>query len=270
MDGGGLIPQASNTGITATLMQAPAASTAAPAAVMPAPAVAGAPTMANVVRVAISDPQKQGEGMSAYISYKVASEVRLARRVGTCGLPVPPPCAHGGCGQATASATTEPCPLPRRTQFTTKLPGLTQTSFSVIRRFSDFEWVREALRTAMPYLAIPALPEKQAIGRLNTEFVDVRHRALQRWMDRVVAHPELAASEPLVKFLTMPAEAFAAMREAAHSTAAVVTGAAVAAGTGVFKFLKGAATTISAAVAEARGTATAGAGSTRSVCKWCL
>jgi len=40
----------------------------------PATSAGGSP----VVRVAISDPQKQGEGMSAYISYKVAAEVSLA------------------------------------------------------------------------------------------------------------------------------------------------------------------------------------------------
>lgn len=31
-------------------------------------------------RISISDPQKQGEGMSAFISYKVHTEVRAAAR----------------------------------------------------------------------------------------------------------------------------------------------------------------------------------------------
>ncbi len=72
--------------------------------------------------------------------------------------------------------------------------GLDSTSYNVIRRFSDFVWLRGQLRDAFPYLIIPSLPEKQQIGRFNTDFVDVRHRALQRWVDRIARHPELTAT----------------------------------------------------------------------------
>jgi len=38
-----------------------------------------AATTGPAARISISDPQKQGEGMSAFISYKVHTEVRAAR-----------------------------------------------------------------------------------------------------------------------------------------------------------------------------------------------
>jgi hypothetical protein len=91
--------------------------------------------------------------------------------------------------------------------------GLDSTSYTVIRRFNDFDWLRRQLRSTLPYLFVPALPEKQNIGRFNQarvplvfrcpfiimeyfmqDFVDIRHRALQRWMERVTAHPSMATA----------------------------------------------------------------------------
>lgn len=79
-------------------------------------------------------------------------------------------------------------------QVSERVPGLDATSYSVIRRFSDFVWLRGQFRELFPYLIVPALPEKQQLGRFNTDFVDVRHRALQRWVDRIATHPELIAT----------------------------------------------------------------------------
>ncbi len=53
------------------------------------------------------------------------------------------------------------------------------TTYTVIRRFSDFVWLRTTLRETHAHLLVPALPEKQALGRLNQDFVDIRFRALQ-------------------------------------------------------------------------------------------
>lgn len=138
--------------------------------------------------------------------------------------------------------------------------GVTQTSFTVIRRFSDFVWLREQLHTAFPYMLVPALPEKQAIGRLNVDFVDTRHRALQRFVDRLAAHPDLSQCDPLTKFLTLPDAQFTAMRDAQRSASAVVSSAAAAAGSGVMRFLRATGTAISYAVDSAKGSGTGAAG----------
>lgn len=72
--------------------------------------------------------------------------------------------------------------------------GLEAMTYTVVRRFNDFVWLRNQLREALPYLIIPSLPEKQQIGRFNTDFVDVRHRALQRWADRISTHAEITTT----------------------------------------------------------------------------
>lgn len=63
-----------------------------------------------------------------------------------------------------------------------------------MRRFSDFAWLKDQLREAYPFLIIPALPEKQQLGRFSPDFVEMRLRALQRWVERVVSHPELSST----------------------------------------------------------------------------
>jgi sorting nexin-1/2 len=106
-------------------------------------------------RISVSDPQKIGEGYSAYVSYKLTSSL------------------------------------------SEKIPGLDSQVYSVIRRFNDFSWLRSQIRDALPYLIVPALPEKQQIGRFSEDFIAVRHRALQRWVDRISVHPEITSTGKL-------------------------------------------------------------------------
>lgn len=89
-----------------------------------------------------------------------------------------------------------PAPLPRLppAQLAEREASLDALSYTTLRRFSDFAWLRAQLREIFPYLIVPALPDKQQLGRFGAEFVDMRQRALQRWIERVAAHPELSAS----------------------------------------------------------------------------
>lgn len=48
---------------------------------------------------------------------------------------------------------------------------------------------------------LPPLPEKQTLGRLMANFVDARRRSLERYLSRIIAHPELSSSHILVIFL---------------------------------------------------------------------
>lgn len=48
---------------------------------------------------------------------------------------------------------------------------------------------------------MPPLPEKQAVGRFSTEFIESRRRGLEKFMVRVLKHPTLLNSEVLVTFL---------------------------------------------------------------------
>lgn len=148
------------------------------------------------VKIIVTDPQKIGEGMSSYVSYKVAST------------------------------------------FAERPAGADNTSYTVVRRFNDFLWLRHQLRDTMPYLIVPSLPEKQQLGRFNAEFIDVRHRALQRFMQRISAHRDMALADATIKFLTLPHEALTALREASSSAGATVRAAAGATVRGFNKVVK--------------------------------
>ena len=161
------------------------------------------------VTVVISEPQKLGDGLQAYISYKV-----------TATFAEPP-------------------------------PGSENNTFTVIRRFSDFVWLRGALRDTVPWAIVPCLPEKQQLGRFNNDFVEIRLRALQRWSDKVTASQELAASDPLKKFLTLPYDALAALRDGSRGE--MVKSVVAESRTRVMKLLKTATTTITTTIAEVRG-----------------
>lgn len=186
-------------------------------------ATAGAANKA--VSIIISEPQKLGDGLQAYISYKV-----------TATFAEPP-------------------------------PGLDTSTFTVIRRFSDFVWLRGALRDTVPWAIVPCLPEKQQLGRFSPDFVEIRLRALQRWMDKVAASGELATSDPLKKFVTMPYDALAALRDGTRGE--MVKSVVAESRTRVMKLLKTASTTISTTIAEVRGgsggvsSASAGGGYTK-------
>lgn len=76
------------------------------------------------------------------------------------------------------------------------LPG-----FEVLRRYSDFTWLREEL--AQWYgdeSVIPPLPRKQFLGRFNETFLDARMHALEHFIAIIVVHPVLHKAEPTQTF----------------------------------------------------------------------
>jgi len=48
---------------------------------------------------------------------------------------------------------------------------------------------------------VPAVPEKQVLGKFSSDFVESRRRALERFLMRIAAHPELGSNENFVLFL---------------------------------------------------------------------
>ena len=72
---------------------------------------------------------------------------------------------------------------------------------SVLRRYSDFLWLYERLHVERSGAIVPHLPEKQAVSRFSPEFVEDRRRCLEKFLRRVVLHPELWDSTCLSTFL---------------------------------------------------------------------
>jgi sorting nexin-1/2 len=115
------------------------------------------------MEIYVCDPQKLGEGLHSYMSYKINTRVHN----------------HDN---------------------DDKLRRFQKES-SMIRRYNDFVWLHQQLEKEYPGLIIPHLPEKLAVGRFSEEFVKRRQRALEQFLNRTAAHTELVQSEDFRLFL---------------------------------------------------------------------
>ncbi|XXG88462.1 hypothetical protein AAC387_Pa12g0669 [Persea americana] len=117
------------------------------------------PSSQSFLSVSVTDPVKLGNGVQAYISYRVITK--------------------------------------------TNLPEYQGPEKIVIRRYSDFVWLRDRLAEKYKGIFIPPLPEKSAVEkfRFSVEFIEMRRQALDVFVNRIASHPELKQSEDLRTFL---------------------------------------------------------------------
>ncbi|KAG5003200.1 hypothetical protein AAZX31_10G070100 [Glycine max] len=124
--------------------------------------------------VSVTDPVKLGNGVQAYISYRVITK--------------------------------------------TNFPEYQGPEKIVIRRYSDFVWLRDRLFEKYKGIFIPPLPEKSAVEkfRFSAEFIEMRRQALDVFVNRIASHHELKQSEDLRLFLQAEEETMERLRS--HET----------------------------------------------------
>ncbi|KAH0861470.1 hypothetical protein HID58_089731 [Brassica napus] len=117
------------------------------------------PSSQPYLSASVTDPVKLGNGVQAYISYRVITK--------------------------------------------TNLPEYQGPEKIVIRRYSDFVWLRDRLFEKYKGVFVPPLPEKSAVEkfRFSAEFIEMRRAALDIFVNRIASHPELQQSEDLRTFL---------------------------------------------------------------------
>ncbi|GFZ09225.1 sorting nexin 1 [Actinidia rufa] len=117
------------------------------------------PSLQPFLSVSVTDPAKMGNGVQAYISYKVITK--------------------------------------------TNLPEYQGSEKIVIRRYTDFIWLRDRLFEKYKGIFIPPLPEKSTVEkyRFSAEFIEMRRQALDIFVNRIASHHELQQSEDLRTFL---------------------------------------------------------------------
>ncbi|KAE8443769.1 hypothetical protein EG329_001363 [Mollisiaceae sp. DMI_Dod_QoI] len=76
-----------------------------------------------------------------------------------------------------------------------------QPEFAVSRRYRDFLWLYNSLHANNPGIVVPPPPEKQAVGRFDSNFVESRRAALERMLNKTAAHPTLQHDADLKLFL---------------------------------------------------------------------
>lgn len=113
----------------------------------------------------MGDPQKVGDPISAHIVYTVHTRV--------CGIAL--------------------CKIPSHCAFQTTSPAFSKSSFSVLRRYSDFLWLYETLSANNPGVIVPPVPEKNPfnVSRFEADFVESRRLGLNKCVQKIANHPVL-------------------------------------------------------------------------------
>ncbi|KAI8819343.1 PX domain-containing protein [Fimicolochytrium jonesii] len=82
----------------------------------------------------------------------------------------------------------------------TNIPAFKKTNSVVRRRFSDFEWFRDALERESTRVNIPSLPPKVYFNnRYSDEVVEQRRVALERFLQIVAGHPLLQTGSKILQ-----------------------------------------------------------------------
>ena len=132
--------------------------------------------------ISVSDPVKKSEGMSSYMLYTVNVKVYT--------LFVPLVCSFFDLVNK----------LAKKKKKKTSAANFKPLS-SVQRRFNHFVWLFNELTNANPGIIVPPIPDKQAIGRFDSDLVDTRRIQFERFLQRVFATPALYTSSDLKIFV---------------------------------------------------------------------
>ncbi|XP_053304035.1 sorting nexin-18 [Spea bombifrons] len=76
------------------------------------------------------------------------------------------------------------------------------TGLQVYRRYKHFDWLYARLLEKFPVISVPRIPEKQATGRFEEDFISKRRKGLVWWMDHMCSHPVLSRCDAFQHFLT--------------------------------------------------------------------
>lgn len=111
---------------------------------------------------------------------------------------------------------------------TSNRTGFLTGSITVVRRYSDFSWLSGELSAEFPGVIVPPLPEKQTVGRFDSEFVESRRRSLEKFLLRISLHHEVGNSHHFVAFLQADDGAMAKAKADAKAAKTPLTSKAMA------------------------------------------
>ncbi|XP_058491961.1 sorting nexin-18a [Solea solea] len=77
----------------------------------------------------------------------------------------------------------------------------THTQNQVNRRYKHFDWLYARLVEKFPVISVPHIPEKQATGRFEEDFISKRRKGLIWWMNHMTSHPVLSKCDVFKHFL---------------------------------------------------------------------
>ncbi|KAJ3383274.1 Sorting nexin-3 [Lobulomyces angularis] len=80
----------------------------------------------------------------------------------------------------------------------TNIPAFKHKESRVRRRYSDFEWFRDALERESTRVNIPSLPGKVFMDRFADEVIEQRRIGLERFLQVVAGHPLLQTGSKIL------------------------------------------------------------------------
>ncbi|KAL3902136.1 MAG: hypothetical protein SGCHY_000085 [Lobulomycetales sp.] len=80
----------------------------------------------------------------------------------------------------------------------TNIPAFKYKESSVRRRYSDFEWFRDALERESTRVNIPVLPGKVFNNRFSDDVIETRRQGLERFLQIVAGHPLLQTGSKIL------------------------------------------------------------------------
>lgn len=92
-----------------------------------------------------------------------------------------------------------------RSSFTSYLVSTKQGN-SVRRRYSDFQWLYQRLRTEVPGAIVPIIPHTRTLmsaKKFNLEFIEERRRLLQDFLLDIAQHAELCRAPSMTPFMLL-------------------------------------------------------------------
>ncbi|KAJ1895340.1 Vacuolar protein sorting-associated protein vps5 [Kickxella alabastrina] len=120
-------------------------------------------------------------------------------------------------------------------------PMFRESEMVVRRRYRDFDWLAQELVARHPGIIVPAIPEKQSMGRFEDEFVEARRAGLESCLMRISEHPVLWCDDVFRLFIEaddFPTKArmITENRVAAeiNGTGPQLSGSSIAGGSGLF------------------------------------
>ena len=73
-------------------------------------------------------------------------------------------------------------------------------TFEIYRRFSDFNTLRKAMVKRWPGVYVPPIPEKKAVGNMDSKFIEERRSLLEKFCLKVAELPHLFYSDEFKLF----------------------------------------------------------------------
>ncbi|KAJ2481300.1 Vacuolar protein sorting-associated protein vps5 [Coemansia sp. RSA 2131] len=113
-------------------------------------------------------------------------------------------------------------------------PMFRERDMTVRRRYRDFDWLVQELVARHPGVIVPAIPEKQSMGRFGDEFVEARRAGLESCLARIGRHVVLWNDDVFRLFLEADDFATKARLITEARVAAEINGTAPGSSAGLF------------------------------------